>query len=77
MAERTNYPVDDDKNIYIEAGFDKSLSDIINIIHEKWGADVNIDDVIIDAEYRHVRCIGYDLHDSSDYDTYIHIYRNE
>lgn len=75
MAERTNYPVDDEKNIYIESGFDKSLSDIINIIHEKWGTDVNIDDVIIDAEYRHVTCIGYDLYDPSDYCTYVHIWR--
>ncbi len=72
---RTDYPVNDDKNIYIESFREHSLTEIINIINEHWGTDVNIDDVIIRGEHRHVRCLGYDLHDSGDYETYVHISR--
>jgi len=73
--ERTDYPVNDENNIYLESFLGHSLTTIINTIHEHWGTDVNIDDVIIRGEYRHVRCLGYDLYDSGDYETYIHISR--
>lgn len=76
MADvKTNYPVNDENNIYIESYYEPSLTDIVNIINKNWGSDVNFDDVKIEAEHRHVRCLGYDLYDSGDYETYIHISR--
>ncbi len=48
-----------------------SLSDLLSTVKEKWGVDVNLEDIEISSEFIHTRCLGYDLHDHSDWDEYL------
>ena len=71
-----DYPVDNEKTIYFSSGCgQESLQYIIDRAREHFGYDVSLDDLSIEAEYRHVRCIGYDLYDAGDYQNYIVITR--
>tara|TARA_R110002020_G_scaffold86013_1_gene212191 strand:+ start:350 stop:574 length:225 start_codon:yes stop_codon:yes gene_type:complete len=65
-----NYtPTDTDTTMYILG--EAPLSEIIEKSKDKWGSDIDFDDIEISSEYIHTRCLGYDLYDSSDYDEYI------
>lgn len=68
MAIVNHEPVDTDDTLYILEN--TTLSVMLDAIKEKWG-DVNFDDVTINAQYIHTRCLGYDLYDASDYDNYL------
>lgn len=69
MSDNSFTPKDTETTFYILG--ESSLSNIIDLVKEKWGEDTDLDDVTIESEYIHTRCINYDLYDSSDYDEYI------
>lgn len=71
MAEN-NYPQDDDKTIYLEnhLGMGVSLAYIIEKVKEKW-PNVEMENIDIEAEHRHVTCLTYDQYDPTDYQDYI------
>jgi len=66
---RTFTPDDTDECFYIRG--DESLSEIISRAKEKWGADINMDDINVSAENIHEDCLDYDLYDRSDYADYL------
>lgn len=68
MAIENYTPVDTNDTIYLLDT--ASLTDIINAVHEKWG-DVDFDNIRVDPQYIHTRCLGYDLYDASDFDNYL------
>jgi hypothetical protein len=42
---------------------------------DRWGQDINLNDILIESERIHTRCIHYDLHDPSDWTDFIMIGR--
>lgn len=73
----TNYPTNDDKTLYIACDtHEMPFSEMIEQIKSHFGEDSNLDDFTIEAEYRHVECIGYDAYDPSDYTNYLVIRKN-
>lgn len=68
-------PQDTETTIYLLSSPDWDLRAIMDMVERKWGITHLYDQVTIRAEYIHVRCIGYDLYDSSDYDNYLVIER--
>lgn len=69
------WPDDTENEIYIECGM--SLLDIMSAVKDKWGENLDIEDVNIRCEYIHTYCLGYDLHDSSDYTNFIVVSKQE
>lgn len=65
--------------LYIEAGvyMTLTLGDILDKVRAHFGDDINFDDLTINAEHIHTRCLGYDLYDPSDYDEFIVITKNQ
>ena len=61
-------PSDTENSFYVLTG--ATIGDIVEAANHKWG-DISIDDLNIEAEYVHCRCLGYDLYDSADYDNYL------
>lgn len=47
------------------------MSEVLKLIKGKWGFDVNLENIRIESDYIHTRCLTYDLYDPSDYDEYI------
>ena len=66
----TNYPKDTDTEFYIQN--ECTLSEILERVKDKW-PDVDIDNITIESEYRHVTCLTYDLYDPSNYERYIKV----
>lgn len=66
---QTFWPDDDDKTIYVAR--ELGLSDILELAKEKWGEDVDMDDINIRSEYIHTDCLTYDQYDPSDYTRFI------
>ena len=56
--------------MYIVSG-GQTLDDIIEAAKKKWGEDINLCDIIIEAEKIHTSCIYYDQHDPSDWTNYL------
>lgn len=68
----TNFEPDNDENtLYLLSSCNYSLAQIIGFAKEKWGQDLNFDDIVIEAENIHTRCLTYDVYDAGDYDNYI------
>ena len=69
-ANRNSFWPDDDENtIYLDLNGTRwlTLSDIIEVAKNKWGDSVDFDSVRFNSENIHTDCLGYDLHDPSDY----------
>lgn len=67
-------PDDTDTEIYIRSHYEsKNLGFILETAREKWGNDINIEDLEIQPEYIHEEALGYDRYDSSDYACYLRI----
>jgi hypothetical protein len=51
------------------------LDDLIERIQHHWKLEdgFKLSDFTITSDYKHTRCLGYDLYDPADYDTVIHI----
>lgn len=61
-------PVDSEGSFYVL--YSVSLADILKLATLKWG-DVSLEDVKLEAQYIHTRCLDYDLYDANDFDNYI------
>lgn len=59
------WPDDNENTIYITGEY--SLGCILELIREKWGENVNMDNIHINSEYIHTNALGYDRYDPSDY----------
>jgi len=68
---RDFWPDDTESTIYVDASQAPTLNDLLAQAQEKWGEDIELSDVRITAEHIHTRCLGYDLHDPSDYDDFV------
>jgi len=69
---KTNYPEDDENTIYLQANYSCfTLSQILSSARHKWGAEIDLNNISINPEYRHVECLGYDRYDAGDYINYI------
>lgn len=68
MAIENYTPVDTDDTLYLLEN--TTLSVMLDAIKEKWG-DVDFDNIRVDPQYIHTRCLGYDLYDASDFDNYL------
>lgn len=64
-------PDDTETEFYLE--YDASLSDIIEKVKEKFGSNVNLEDVTVTPEYIHTHALGYDMYDPSDYSNFLKI----
>lgn len=64
--------------LYIDASLYTSLTlgEIIDKAREHFGDNICFDDLTVNAEHVHTRCLGYDLYDPTDYDDYVVITRN-
>lgn len=58
------------KGTEISVAGDISLQDLFLIVKDHWPR-ATMDDISMCPEHRHVRCLDYDLYDSSDYEDYI------
>ena len=68
------WPDDDENTIYLEDSRWITLFDIIYIVRSKWPelSDLDsLDSINIRVENIHTDCLGYDLHDPSDYTNFI------
>ena len=74
------WPDDDENTIYLEDCRWITLFDIIYIVRSKWPelSDLDsLDSINISAENIHTDCLGYDLHDPSDYTNFIVITKDK
>lgn len=71
---KTFWPDDDDKTIY--KARDIGLSEILELAKEKWGEDIDLDQITIRSEYIHTDCLTYDQYDPSDYTCFVVIERS-
>lgn len=69
MAAWTNYPVDTEDTFYLENS-EYTLHEIFEKAKEKW-PEINMEDISIECEYRHVECLNYDFYDAGDYKNYL------
>ena len=60
---RSFSPDNTDKKFYTRK---QSISSLIEIIKEKFGDDIDLENVTISSENIQVSCLGYVLYDSSD-----------
>jgi hypothetical protein len=70
------WPDDTDTELYLSSS--TPIPDIIDLIDQKWpGSGFSLGNFEISAEHIHTECIWYDLHDPSDYTTFIKITKKE
>ncbi len=67
-------PDDTDTEFYINCDYEsQSLLSILEVARKKWGYDLDINAIKIEAEYIHTHCLGYDSYDPGDYTRYLRI----
>ncbi len=67
-----NYPKNTPDTLYIHASHSEiAFSDLMEQIMDHFGQEIDVTTLTFEPEYIHTRCIGYDLHDSGDYDNYL------
>lgn len=67
-------PDDTDTEFYLESNYtSKSLGLILELARDKWGEDIDIEELHIEPEHIHENALGYDRYDSSDYSNYLRI----
>lgn len=71
MAPINKDPENTPEVLYLLSGTSKSIADLLSEVKNHFGADVNLDDLLIESEYIHTRCLTYDLFDPTDYDDYL------
>lgn len=79
MGETTNgkgirsfWPDDTDTEMYFSPG-SANLGYILERAREKWGGEINIDELEIHADYIHTDCLGYDQYDPGDYTNFVRV----
>ena len=69
-------PDDGPDHFYFATGWMEgqvTLDDILETAKVKWGEDVDLSKIDIQAEHIHTNCIGYDRYDPGDYTNYLKI----
>jgi len=67
-------PDDTEKEFYLNSNYTTcNLGYILELAREKWGVDIDIEKLGIEAEYIHTDCLGYDSYDPFDYNCYLRI----
>ncbi len=75
---KDNYPNNDEDTLYINTACCAiSITDLLEVAQAHFGEDITVDELSIEADYIHTRCITYDRYDSSDYDNYIIIRKEQ
>lgn len=64
------WPDDTDTKIYLETCLTRTMQEIMEIISIKWPG-ASMEDIEIESEKIHTRCIYYDLHDSGDWSNFL------
>lgn len=62
---------DDTATVFYLSGSDYTLGQLMEEAQERWGADINYQDVGISVQNIHTWCLTYDQHDPSDYTLFI------
>lgn len=70
---RSFEPDETDSEFYVATHGTTSLSGILERARNKWGQDIDIEEIQIQAEYIHTECLGYDCYDPGDYTNYIRV----
>jgi len=74
---RSFEPDDTATEFYMAGNYSATpLSYILEKARDKWGADIDIDQICIEPEYIHTACLGYDCYDPGDYTNYLRIEYN-
>lgn len=69
MSKDERFSQNAEGTLYIEdLGY--TLNELYIKAQEKWGDDIDLEDVKVEYEHRQVKCFGYDQYDSSDYRNY-------
>ncbi len=66
--------IDDENEMYIRRD-ERPLSEILEMAQEHFKCEIS--ELNIEAEHIHTSCLTYDLHDASDWETYIIITRKK
>lgn len=70
----TFWPDDTDNGFYMVGDYQSvKLSEILERAKEKWGEDIDINDIGFEPEYIHTDCLYYDRYDPGDYTRFLHI----
>jgi hypothetical protein len=66
-------PVSCDVKLYIMIGFvGITFADLMDQVERHFGGSIDFNDIRIESELIHTRCITYDRYDPCDYDNYNH-----
>lgn len=76
-VDKNEIPVETENDMWINGHHTSyPLQEILDKIQEKWPG-ISLDDVEIQPYHHHELAIHYDLHDPSDYTTYLYISKKE
>lgn len=67
------WPDDGPDHFWLCSSSQHSIAAIIEMARERWGQDINLDNILIESEYINTECIHYDLHDPGDWTDFIKI----
>lgn len=70
---RSFEPDETDSEFYVATYGTTNLGAILERARDKWGQDIDIDDIELQAEHIHTQCLGHDCYDSGDYTNYIRV----
>ena len=77
MSPRSYTPENDKNTLYINSNYISiGFEELQQCIENHFGAEINMADLSIEAEYIHTECLGYDLYDPSDYTRFLVIRKN-
>jgi hypothetical protein len=69
------WPDDGPDHFWLMSDSQNSIAAIIEMAKERWGQDINLNDILIESQRIHTECIYYDLHDPGDWTDFIMIGR--
>lgn len=70
---RSFQPDDTDTEFYLASYSPLQLGYILELAREKWGQDIDIDEIVMQPEHIHTDCLGYDRYDPGDYTNFIRV----
>jgi hypothetical protein len=69
------WPDDGPDHFWLTSSRQSSIAAIIEMAKERWGQDIDLNDISIESEEIHTSCITYDLYNPSDWTDFIKISR--
>lgn len=73
---KTFHPDDTENSFYLRGDSNHSISDIIQLAKEKWGENIDLDDISISSEHIHTDYLECDQFYPCDYTDFLKIDRN-